>query len=258
LAAIGAAFGGAVAGALTIVGALRLASPGVSRLSTGKAAALVVVITVAILLDVVAHEAQLAWRALTDNSRLGETNASIESTQSFASFNNWKRSVEQALKDAKAKEEARQQGTAEAQESADETGAPERAPQAARVGERRAETLTASNENDDAGAKAASAASATQASAANDAKRATETKESGPFSDGALSADAQEEQPRSPSRFDGRSRPAEFHGGTRGSDAEVARQGAMARHALTYSWVTTDRAGHRWVHTRPLHYSRRE
>jgi hypothetical protein len=61
LAAIRAAFGGAVAGALTIVGARRLVSPGVSRLSTGKAAALVVVIAVAILLDAVAHEAQLAW-----------------------------------------------------------------------------------------------------------------------------------------------------------------------------------------------------
>jgi hypothetical protein len=186
---------------------------------------------------------------VTDNLDRGETNASIDSSQSFASFNNWKKSVEQTLKDAKAREEARQRDAAKAQENVDATKAPERAAQAARVGERRAETLTAGNENDDAGAKAASAASATQASAANDAKRATETKESGPFSDGALSADAPEEQPRSPSRFDGRNRR------TRDADAEVARQDAIARHALTYSWVTTDRAGHRWVHIRPLQTS---
>jgi hypothetical protein len=259
LAPIRAAFGGARASELTIVFALRLVSAGVPRLAAGKAATWVVVIAVAILLDAVAHQAQHAWRAVTENFDRGETNASIESTQSFASFNDWKRSVEQTLKDAKAGEEARQRDTAQAQESPDDTKAPERSAQAAREGEMRAETLAASDENDDAGAKAASAASATQeAIAANDAKRAIETKESGPFSGGALTADAQEEQPRSASKFESRSRRTEFHRAIRDTDAEVARQDAVARHALTYSWVTTDRAGHQWVHMRPLHYSRKE
>ena len=38
-----------------------------------------------------------------------------------------------------------------------------------------------------------------------------------------------------------------------GTNPEVARKNSMARHALAYSWVTTDAAGHRWVHIRPIH-----
>jgi hypothetical protein len=260
LAAIKATFGGAVAFALTIVFATRLVSASVSRLYTEKGATWVTVLVVAILLDAVAQEAQHAWRAATDDFDRGKTNAPIGSTghgtEDFASFNNWKRSVEQTLKDAKASEEARKQDGGEGQESVDETKAPEKTAQAATEGDRQTETLTASDENDDAGAKAASAAIATQANAANDAKRATESKGSGPFSDSTLTADAQEEQPGSGGRFGWQSRSTEFHRPIRETDAEVAHKDAVARHALTYSWVTTDRDGHRWVHIRSLRYRR--
>jgi hypothetical protein len=40
---------------------------------------------------------------------------------------------------------------------------------------------------------------------------------------------------------------------TKETNPEVARKNSMARHALAYSWVTTDAAGHRWVHIRPIH-----
>ena len=50
----------------------------------------------------------------------------------------------------------------------------------------------------------------------------------------------------------------EHYRGTKETDPEVARKNSMARHALAYSWVTTDAAGHRWVHIRPIHYSRQE
>jgi hypothetical protein len=45
---------------------------------------------------------------------------------------------------------------------------------------------------------------------------------------------------------------------TKETDPEVARKNSLARHALAYSWVTTDAAGHRWVHIRPIHYSQQE
>ena len=45
---------------------------------------------------------------------------------------------------------------------------------------------------------------------------------------------------------------------TKETDPEVARRNSMARHALAYSWVTTDAAGHRWVHIRPIYYSQQE
>src|SRR5206468_2229467 len=45
---------------------------------------------------------------------------------------------------------------------------------------------------------------------------------------------------------------------TKETDPEVARKNSMARHAPAYSWVTTDAAGHRWVHIRPIHYSQQE
>ena len=40
---------------------------------------------------------------------------------------------------------------------------------------------------------------------------------------------------------------------TKETNPEVARKNSMARHALAYSWVTTDAAGHRWVHIRPIY-----
>lgn len=46
--------------------------------------------------------------------------------------------------------------------------------------------------------------------------------------------------------------------GTKETDPDVARKNAMAKHALAYSWVTIDGAGHRWVHIRPIHYDQKE
>ena len=50
----------------------------------------------------------------------------------------------------------------------------------------------------------------------------------------------------------------EHYRATKETDPEVARKNSMARHALAYSWVTTDAAGHRWVHIRPIYYSQQE
>jgi hypothetical protein len=50
----------------------------------------------------------------------------------------------------------------------------------------------------------------------------------------------------------------EYYRATKETDPEVARKNSVARHALAYSWVTTDAAGHRWVHIRPIHYSQEE
>ncbi|MBV9287115.1 MAG: hypothetical protein JO288_04705 [Hyphomicrobiales bacterium] len=269
-AAIRAFLGGAVARASTLVLALRLASAGVSRLSTGKRAIRVIALAVAIPLGAFAYEARHAWLAATGDFDRGQTNASTggagSGAEDFASFNNWKRSVEQALKDAEARE-TRQQNAAKARQGADETKAPDAAAQQAgearldlsiarEVAKRRAETLGAGDEDKAAaGTKAASAASATEeANAANGAKRATETRKSGPFSESPLTADAREEQPGSAGRFDGQRRPTEIDGATKETDRELARWDAMARHASTYSWVTTDRSGHRWLHIRTLRY----
>jgi hypothetical protein len=59
-------------------------------------------------------------------------------------------------------------------------------------------------------------------------------------------------------RSNGSGRRTDFLKGTKETDALVARTNAMARHALAYSWVTVDGAGHRWVHIRPLQYGQKE
>jgi hypothetical protein len=69
---------------------------------------------------------------------------------------------------------------------------------------------------------------------------------------------AAEEQSRSTSRSHVSTRQADFHRAAMEVDPEVARRNAMARHALAYSWVTTDGSGRRWVHIRPIHYSQKE
>lgn len=82
-------------------------------------------------------------------------------TEDFASFNRWRRNVEQALKDLEAKDQARRQEAAKAQESVDATITANIAAQVARVdlgvgreaAKRRAETSSGNNE-DDAGAGA--------------------------------------------------------------------------------------------------------
>ncbi len=69
---------------------------------------------------------------------------------------------------------------------------------------------------------------------------------------------AAEEQSRSTSRTQLRTRQPEIYRTTKETDPEVARKNAMARHALAYSWVTTDGSGRRWVHIRPIYYSQKE
>ena len=200
-----------------------------------------------------------------------------ESVEENARMTNWKRSVEQALTEAEARDQARQQDAATAEDGVDATKASNIAaqegeatridPGAAREpAKKQAETLNASNEDGAAAeTKAASASSvAKEAIAAIDAKRAdtkraNETKGSEPFSDSSATAGGQDEQTGSTSRSNGGSRRAEIYRATKETvDAEVARKNAIARHAMTYSWVTTDGTGHPWVHTRPIYYSQKD
>ncbi len=69
---------------------------------------------------------------------------------------------------------------------------------------------------------------------------------------------AAEEGSRRKNTSNGWGRRTDFLKGTNETDPEVARTNAMARHALAYSWVTVDGAGHRWVHIRPIHYNQKE
>ena len=180
------------------------------------------------------------------------------SAEENARMATWRRSVEQALTEAEAREHPRPQDAATAEEG-----------EATRIdlgvlwelAKKQAEILNASNDDKAAAeTKAASGSSvAKEANAANDAKRANEMKGTEPFSDSSPTAGGQLEQPGSTNRLNGWSRRTEINRATKEGDGpEVARENAIARHALTYSWVTTDRAGHRWVHIRPIHYSQRE
>ena len=192
-----------------------------------------------------------------------------ESVEENARMAKWRRSVEQALLEAEAKEKGRQQDAATAEEVVDATVASNLATQegeatqidsgaAQELAKKQAETLNASNEDKPAAeTKAASGSNvAKEANAANDPKRAIETKGSEPFSP---TAGGQDEQTGSTSRMNEWRRRTENYRTTKEmDDAEVARKNAIARHAWTYSWVTTDGTGHRWVHTRPIQYSQRE
>jgi len=191
-----------------------------------------------------------------------------ESVEENARMTNWKRSVEQALTEAEARDQARQQDAATAEDGVDATKASNIAAQegeATRIdpGAAREPAKKQAVSNEDGAAaetKAAGASSvAKEAIAANDAKRANETKGSEPFSDSSATAGGQDEQTGSTSRSNGGSRRVEFYGATKETvDAEVARTNAIARHAMTYSWVTTDGTGHPWVHTRPIYYSQKD
>src|SRR5208337_5094210 len=126
-----------------------------------------------------------------------------ENVEENARITKWKRGVEQALIEAEAREPARQQDAATAEDGVDAT--------------KQAETLNASNEDRAAAeTKAASASSvAKEAITANDAKRAdtkraNETKGSEPFSDSSPTAGGREEQTGT-SRFNGWSRRAEIY-----------------------------------------------
>jgi hypothetical protein len=194
-----------------------------------------------------------------------------ESAEENARMATWKRSVEQALTEAEATEQARPQGAATEEHG---VGATVTRNIAAHEGEARRidlgvarelakkqpETLNASNEDKAAAeTKAASGSGlAKEANAADDAKRANETKGSEQSSDSSPSALGQDRQTASTGRVDGWKRRTQNFGAAKETDdREVARENAIARHALVYSWVTIDRAGHRWVHIRPLHYSQR-
>jgi hypothetical protein len=200
-AAIRAVFGGALACALIIVFALRLTAGVVSRPFTRKRAIWLIVLAVAVPLGAFAYQAQHAWRGASGNFDRGRTNASIGSTgygtEDFASFNKWKRGVEQTLKEAESREEDRQRDRKKAQASVGATEVsigPAQEVGAARLdsgiaqalAERRAENKSANNEDE------ASVASPTRnANAANDANRANGTKEWEPQVDSPMAADVE-------------------------------------------------------------------
>lgn len=71
-------------------------------------------------------------------------------------------------------------------------------------------------------------------------------------------APVEEERRQSASRTNGWNRRIDTYKATKETNPEVARKNAMARHALAYSWMTIDGAGHRWVHIRPIHNSQKE
>ena len=189
-----------------------------------------------------------------------------ESAKENARMAAWNRSVQQALTEAQAREQARPQD-AEEPEHGDATAARNIVAQvrgatrtdlgfARELANEQAGTLSASNEDKAAAeAKAASGSGvAKEANAADDARQANETKGPEQSSD----AGGQKTETLSTGRVDGWNRRAENIGTTKEiDDRDVAREKAIARHALVYSWVTIDRAGHRWVHIRTLHYSQR-
>jgi hypothetical protein len=226
----------------------------------------IVVLGLALAIPVGALEYR-SW--VTENEPPWEgKNKSVEENARIA---RWKRSVEQALLQAKAREQPRQQDAATAEDGVDATVAWNIAAQkgeatridlgiARELAKEQADTLNASNEDKAAAeTKAANGSSVVkEANAANDAKRANEMKGSEPFSDSSPTAGGQDEQTGS-TRMNGWSRRTEIYRATKETDdPEVARKNAIARHALTYSWVTRDGAGHRWVHIRPIQYSQRE
>jgi hypothetical protein len=258
--------------ALIVIGGALLVWRLLGRLFHGRRA--IVVLGLALAIPVGA----LAYRFLPDTRATNATGRGMnESVEENARITKWKKNVEQALTEAGAREPARPQNAAPAEDGVDATKASNSVaqegettridPGAAREpAKKQVETLNASNEEGAAAkTKAASASSvAKEAIATNDAKRAdpkgaNETKGSESFSDGSPAAGGQEEQTGSPSRLNGWSRRAEIYRATKETDeAEAARRNAIARHAMTYSWVTTDGTGRSWVHTRPIYYSQKD
>ena len=246
--------------ALIVINAPQLASSFLGRLVHQRRVIVVLGLALAIPLGTLQYRSHPGVRT-TNGPRM---NQSVEENARMA---NWKRGVEQALTEAKARDHARQQDAATAEDGVDATKASSIAAQkgeTTRVDpgaprqpvEIQSKTLNARNE--DGVAAGTEAASATkQAIAANDAKRADTKRE--PFSDSSPTAGGHEEQTASASRFNGWSRGAQNYRPTKETgDAEVARKNAIARHAMTYSWVTTDGTGRTWVHTRPIYYSQKE
>jgi hypothetical protein len=194
-----------------------------------------------------------------------------QSAEENARMAQWKSSIEQALAEAEARKQDRQQDAATTEDGVNATEARNRTAQqseATRIdlgiarenAQKQAHALSAGNEDKAAtGTIPASGPSgAEDANAANDAKRAKETIGSERFSDISPTAGGQTQQTGSTSRSNGSQR-AEIDRATKETDdPEVARKNGIARHAMTYSWVTTDGAGHQWVHTRPIYYSQKD
>jgi hypothetical protein len=273
---------GAVLCALIVTCAALLGSRVLGRLVPRTRAIVILGLALAILVGALEYRSHPGMRTTDAPVPFGPAPARVteyeparggknESVEENARMAEWKRSVEQALLAAKAREQHRQQDAATAEDGVDATAAWNIAAQegeatwidlgiARELAKKQAETLNARNEDKAAAeTKAASGSSAVkEANAANDAKRANETKGSEPFSDSFPTAGGQDERTGSTTRMNGWSRRTEINRAAKETVPEVARKNAIARHALTYSWVTTDGAGHRWVHIRPIQYSQRE
>jgi hypothetical protein len=242
--------------ALIVICVAQLGSSLLGRPVHRRRAIVLLGLALAIPIGALAYRAYLGAR--TTNAPGRGMNESVEEN---ARMTNWKRGVEQALREAEARDQVRQPDAATAE---DGVGASKTSNILAKEGERtridpgaarqpakkQAEALSGSREDGVAAeTKAATASSpAKQAIAPNDAKRADTKRQ--PFSDRSPTAGGHEEQTASASQLNGWS--------GRADDAEVARKNAIARHAMTYSWVTTDGTGHSWVHRRPIYYSQKE
>jgi hypothetical protein len=156
---------------------------------------------VAIPLGVFGYQAQDAWRATTGDFGSRQTKASTGTTrygtEDFASFNRWKRGVEQALKDEEAKDQARRHDAAKATESVDaimtaNVARQEAAPTTRDLGiareaaKQREETLSANNEDEaTSGAEAASPPHSTPDTiGTTDAQRANTTRQGPSWTEG--------------------------------------------------------------------------
>lgn len=274
-----------VLGALIVVYAAILGARELGRLVRREWAIVVVGLALAIPVAALEYRSHPAARTTDEPVSFGPAPAAVtenepagagmnESGEENARMAEWKRSVQQALKEPEAREQARQQEAARPEHGVDAPAARNVAAQeekatrtdsgaAREPAKKQAETVSASNPPSASGevkaaaeTKAASGSSvAEEANAANDAKPANETKGPEPSSDSDPTAGVQDGQTASASRLNGWGRRTENYRETKDTDGpEIARRNAIARHALTYSWVTTDRAGHRWLHIRSIHH----
>jgi hypothetical protein len=105
---------GVVLCALIVIFALRLASAGVARLVAGSRAIAVLGFAAAIPLGAVGYQAQQAWHAEEIGIWAGTRD---DGAEEFAGYNRWKRGVEQTLKEAEVREQARRHDEAKAEEA---------------------------------------------------------------------------------------------------------------------------------------------
>jgi hypothetical protein len=265
-------------GALIVICAAVLGARALGRLVRERRGAVVLGLALAIPVAALEYRSHPGARTTDEPVAFGPAPAWVtakepavegmnESMEENARMTAWKKSVEQALMDTEAREHARRQDASTAGDGAEATGARNIAAQereatridlgvARELAKKQAETSNASNENTAAAETRAASGSnaAKEANAANDA-RTNEMNGSEQSSDGFPTAGGHDGQTGSASRSNGWSRQTEIDRPTKETDVrEVARENAIARRALVYSWMTTDRAGHRWVHMRPIHY----